>query len=62
MNNMIVRMALLETGTKQWQLAKLLGKSESVLSRELRTELPEADQEEMARLVRVANDIKSGKA
>ena len=57
MNNMIVREALLETGTKQWQLAELLGKSESVLSRELRKELPKADQEEMARLIRAANKI-----
>lgn len=57
MNNMIVREALLETGTKQWQLAELLGESESVLSRELRKELPKADQEEMARLIRAANKI-----
>ena len=59
MNNMKVRMAMLETGTKQWQLAKLLGKSESVLSRELREELPKADQDEMVRLMKAAKEVRS---
>lgn len=57
MNNTIVRIALLEAGMKQWQLAKLLGKSESVLSRELREELPKADQDEMVRLIKATTEI-----
>ena len=36
---------------KQWELARLLGMSESVLSRKLREELPEDEQDRIIALI-----------
>lgn len=42
---------MIEAGLKQWELAKLLGVSESVLSRKLREELPLTEQEEIVAII-----------
>lgn len=52
LNNQKVRFALLENNMKQWELAKLLDMSESVLSRKLREELPDDEQERIVRVIR----------
>ena len=51
MANIKVRVKMYETGLKQWELAKLMGVSESVLSRKLRDELPEEEQEKIIELI-----------
>lgn len=53
-NNLIIREALKECGMCQWQLADLLGIREDALSKMLRYELPEAEQIEMAKIIRKA--------
>ncbi len=40
MENMEIRIEMTKRNMKQWQLANLLGISESVLSRKMRKELP----------------------
>lgn len=40
MENIEIRAAYMAAGIKQWQLAKILGLSESHFSRKLRKELP----------------------
>ena len=50
MENMEIRVEMTKRGMKQWQLAALLGLSESVFSRKLRKELP---QEEKDRILKV---------
>lgn len=42
---------MLETGLKQWEIARLLGVGESVLSRKLRDELPAEEQEKICALI-----------
>ena len=51
MNNVKVRIKMIETGMKQWEVARLLGMSESVLSRRLRDELPEDEQDRIIALI-----------
>lgn len=51
MKNQKVRLKMLEAGLKQWEVARLLGVGESVLSRRLRDELPEEDQEQICKLI-----------
>ncbi len=51
MRNKIIRVSMIEAGLKQWELAKLLGVSESVLSRKLREELPLTEQEEIVAII-----------
>ena len=55
MTNMKVRMAMMENGLKQWEVARLLGIHEAVLSRKMRDELPEEEQD---RIVQVIEDAK----
>ena len=55
MTNMRIRMAMLTAGLKQWEVAKLLGMNEAVLSRKMRAELPEEEQD---RIVQVIEDAK----
>ena len=43
-NNIKIRLKIFETGLKQWEVARLMGVSESKLSRMLRDELPEDEQ------------------
>lgn len=52
LNNQKIRFALLENNMKQWELADLMGVSEAVLSRRLRKELPEEEQERIVALIR----------
>lgn len=54
MTNMIIRVALMETGMKQWQLAEILQISENTLGRRLRHEMDEAKQIEIAEKIREA--------
>ena len=42
---------MIEAGLKQWQLAQILGIDESVLSRKLRYELPEEEQDRIVALI-----------
>lgn len=51
MANKNIRCALLVGGIKQYQLAAALGMSESGLSRKLRTELPEQEQERILAVI-----------
>ena len=51
MNNTKVRIKMIEAGLKQWQLAQILGIDESVLSRKLRYELPEEEQDRIVALI-----------
>ena len=44
MNNMKIRIKLLEHNKRLWWLAQILGTSEATLSRRLRNELPEDEQ------------------
>ena len=54
-NNARVRIAMIESGIKQWELARLLGMSESVLSRRLRDELPEDEQDRIVKVIKGAD-------
>lgn len=51
MNNIRIRIAMMEHNLKQWQLAKLLSVSESTVNRLLREELPEEEQEKIVGLI-----------
>ena len=52
MKNMKIRQALMEVGMKNYQLAELMGISEFTLSRRLRKELPESEQDRILALIR----------
>lgn len=54
--NLKIRKALGESMMKQWELADLLGISENTLTRRLRKELPEEEQQ------RIISIIKKGSA
>ena len=47
MENMEIRIEMTKQNLRQWQLANLLGVSESVLSRKLRKELPEDEKKKI---------------
>ena len=51
MNNMRIRIKLLEHNKRLWWLAKILETSESTITRRLRDELPEEEQERIAQLI-----------
>lgn len=51
MNNLRIRIAMTEKNVRQWELARLMGVSESVLSRRLREELPEEEQDRIVKLI-----------
>ncbi len=51
MNNMKIRIKLLEHNKRLWWLAQILGTSEATLSRRLRNELPEEEQIRIADLI-----------
>lgn len=50
-NNLKLRFKMFEAGLKQWQVADLLGIREETLSRNLRHELPIAEQEQIIALI-----------
>ena len=52
MTNMKIRLALMETGVRQYELGKLLGVSESTIWRKMRFEMPEEAQEKIVRLIK----------
>ena len=47
MKNQKIRIAMIQNNIKQYQVAKLLGISETSLCRKLREELPEEEQNEI---------------
>lgn len=52
MTNLPIRMALMEKRMRQWELAELMGISEFTLSRILRKELPEEEQQKIITVIR----------
>ena len=50
--NEMVRRALKETGLKQWELADILGTSETILCRKLRYELSEEEQADIVAIIK----------
>ena len=55
-NNIKIRLKIFETGLKQWEVARLIGVSESKLSRMLRDELPEDEQNRIIDIIERRND------
>ena len=51
MENKLIRQELVSSGMKQWQLADLMGISEQTIYRKLRKELPQAEQEQIIKLI-----------
>ena len=51
MNNMRIRIKLMEHNKRLWWLASILETSEATLSRRLRTELPEEEQNRIIQLI-----------
>ena len=59
MNNIKIRITMMEHNIKQWQLAKLLDVSESTVNRLLREELPEEEQDRIVEIIKnggISND------
>ena len=52
MNNKKIRIAMIEHDLKQWELAELLGYSDTHISRLLRHELPAEKQDQIVNLIR----------
>ena len=52
MANMKVKVAILNSGLKQWQVAELIGIRDDAFSRKLRYELPEAEQNRIIEAIR----------
>ena len=50
--NIRIKIALLEVGMKNWELAAFLGISEATMSRRLRVELPEEEQDRIINVIR----------
>ena len=55
-NNIKIRLKIFETGVKQWEVARLMGVSESKLSRMLRDELPEDEQNRIIDIIERRNN------
>ena len=51
MENMEIRIEMTKQNLRQWQLANLLGVSESVLSRKLRKELPDDEKKKILEII-----------
>lgn len=51
MNNLIIRSAMLRTGIRGYQVAKLLNVSDPTFYRKMRDELPEDEQQRIASLI-----------
>lgn len=56
MKNHLIRVALAEADLRQYQLAEMLGVSETTMVRRLRKELPEEEQMEIVELIRRHNN------
>ena len=57
MKNLLVRQSLLAAGVKNYELAEMLGISEWTLSRKLRKELPQAEQEKIIKLIQSRRSV-----
>lgn len=55
MNNIRIRVAMIQHNLKQWELAEKMGTSEASLSRMLRHELPEDEQSRIIKLIEGSN-------
>ena len=51
MNNLKVRISMVEHDVKQYQLAQMMGRHEGSVSRMLRDELPDEEQDRIVRLI-----------
>ncbi len=51
MANESVKVKLVKTGVRHWELAKALGISETTLYRKLRTELPGAEKKRLTAII-----------
>lgn len=51
MRNKEIRIAMLDAGVKQWQIARALGLHEASLSRKMRSELPETEQRKIFEII-----------
>ena len=51
MNNIGIRLEMAKAGLKQWQVADLIGITEQAFSKKLRRELPQAEQEQIIKLI-----------
>ena len=56
MKNARIKVALIENGMKQWQLAQLMGVHEATLSKRMREELPAEEQDRIVNLIDAAED------
>ncbi len=56
MKNARIKVALIENGMKQWQLAQLMGVHEATLSKRMREELPAEEQDRIVNLIEAAED------
>ena len=62
MNNMKIRIKLLEHNKRLWWLAQILGTSESTITRRLRNELPEEEQLRIVQLIDEKAGEENGRA
>lgn len=51
MTNVEIRVEMTKKGLKQWELAQLLGISESTFCRKLRKEIPEDEKQKILELI-----------
>ena len=56
MKNARIKVALIENGMKQWQLAQIMGVHEATLSKRMREELPAEEQDRIVNLIEAAED------
>lgn len=52
MENKRIRKELKERGVKYWELARIMGISDATLTRRLRNEIPEEEQDRIIKLIR----------
>ena len=62
LNNMKIRIKLMEHNKRLWWLARILETSEATLSRRLRDELPEEEQNRIIQLIEEKAGEKHGSA
>ena len=60
MNNLKMKIEMTKRNLKQWQVANLLGISESVFSRKMRNELSKEEQEKIIDVIKRKGDVYEG--
>lgn len=55
--NVMIKRTLAETGMYRWELADILGCSVETVTRRLRHELPQSEQERICKLIREAANV-----